>query len=143
MGDASHLDPKSAGFERSICGHSARAVGKRESDASLAAEHALSLDKNGVDRLACRHEQPVALAASEAEVRAAFGQEDAADQDAVGREHGDAVMRLASGKSTPDVTLCVAADAVSVAGHGIEEYPAVDESRAVLDHVVDVDGLVP
>src|SRR5215467_5225445 len=136
MGDASQLDPKSA-----LYGHSA--TGKPEFYASLAAEHALGLDIYGVNRLACCHEQPVALAASEAEVGAAFGQEDAADQDTVGCEHGDAVMSLAPGKSTPHITLSVAADAVGVTWHGIEEHPAVDESRPVFDHVVDMDGLVP
>lgn len=45
-----------------------------------------------MERLACRHEKPVAVAAAEADIRAAFGQGDPADRLVGGRE-GEAVGR--------------------------------------------------
>src|SRR4051812_10185547 len=48
--------------------------------------HALRVDVKRIDRRACRHEQPVAVAAAEADVGAALRQVDAADQLALGVE---------------------------------------------------------
>src|SRR5437667_7935900 len=69
---------------------------RQQADSGSAAGHALGLDIERIDRLARGHEQAVALAAAETEVGAALGQKDAADQAAVGREHGDAVVARAA-----------------------------------------------
>src|SRR4051794_30532796 len=74
----------------------------------LPAQHALRLHVHRIDRLARRHEQPVPLHTPEAQVGAAFGQQDAADQLAVGREYRDAVLALATGEAAPDIALGVA-----------------------------------
>src|ERR1700722_20848292 len=86
---------------------------------------ALGLDIHGVDRLAGGHEQAVALAAAEAEVGAALGQQDPANQCAVRREHGDAVLSRAAREAAPDIALGVAADAVGEARRAVEEQAAV------------------
>ena len=65
----------------------------------LTAGDALRLDVERIDGLAGGHEQAVALPAAEAEVGAALGQQDAADQSAVGREHRDAVLAFAAGEA--------------------------------------------
>src|SRR5262249_45932482 len=56
-----------------------------------AAGGTLRVDVERIDRLACRNEQAVAFDPAEADVGGAFGQRDAADWLAVGREYRDAV----------------------------------------------------
>src|SRR5215813_15202392 len=90
-----------------------------------AARHALRLDVEGVDRLARRHEQAIALLAAEAKVGTALGQQNAADQCAVRCEHRDAILAFAARESGPYVALGVAADAVGEARLSVEEQPAV------------------
>jgi hypothetical protein len=91
-----------------------------------------------IDRLARRHEKAVALETAEAEVGAALRQQNAADQLAVGRKDGDAVLVLTAGKPGPDIALGIAADAVGIARRRVEGDPAVGGFGAVLDDVVDV-----
>src|SRR5690606_34473656 len=63
-----------------------------------------------------RHEQPVALAASEADVGADLRQPDLADARAVGGEDMDAVVTVADpAGARPDVPVLVATDPVSEA----------------------------
>ena len=108
----------------------ARRSGCGKRAAPLSARRALSLDIQRIDRLARRHEQPVPLHAAEADIGAAFRQQDAADQLAVGGEYRDAVLALAAGEAAPDIALGVAADAVRLARRR-EEHPAVHRLGAV------------
>ena len=74
------------------------------------------LDIDGVERLARGHEQPVALAAAEADVGADLRQPDLADARAVGREDVHAVVTVADPAGRrPDVAVLVDADAVGEA----------------------------
>ena len=83
---------------------------------------ALRVHIQRVDRLARGHEQAVALQAAEAEVGAALGQGDAADHDAVGREHHDAVeFGIAHAPAAPQIAVDVGAHAVGRAGAGVDE----------------------
>src|SRR5207248_1279242 len=85
---------------------------------------ALGFDIERIDRLARRHEEAIALDTAEAEVGAALGQEDTADQLAVGGEDGDAVLVLAARETGPDIALGIAADAVGIAWRRIEKDAA-------------------
>ena len=76
-----------------------------------AAERALGIDVNRVERLARRHEQPVAAAPAKAQIGAALGQSDAADHLAVGGENRDAV-EFARAPAAPQITVDIAAEAV-------------------------------
>src|SRR5258708_20807464 len=76
----------------------------------LAAWDALGFDIHGVDRLAGGHEQAIALAAAEAEVGAALGQQDAADQRAVRPAHGHTILSPAPPQPPPHIALAVPPD---------------------------------
>src|SRR5439155_23627977 len=69
--------------------------------ASSTADGSLGLDIERVDRLARRHEEPVALDPAEAQIGATFGQHDAADHLAVGGEDHNSVLGLAAGPGAP------------------------------------------
>src|SRR5947209_19869179 len=97
-----------------------------------AARHPLRLDKDRIDRLARRHEQPVALLAAESNIRAALRQHDAADHLTVGRIDGDAVLRLAAAPGTPQIAVDIDANAVAAARLGGAELAPVGRLRAVL-----------
>src|SRR5262245_45160698 len=108
--------------------------------AKLAAGRALRVHVERIDRMARRHEQPVALDAAEANVGGPFGQHDLADAFAVGREHDDAVVALAHPPAAPQIAVDVAAEAVRrLALRAGDEDAAVGELRAVVDHVEDAD----
>src|SRR5687768_7091989 len=68
--------------------------GPRTRARRLAARRALRVDVQRIERRARGHEQAVAVRAAEAEVGAALGQIDAADQPAVGIEDRHAVEAL-------------------------------------------------
>jgi hypothetical protein len=93
------------------------------------------------------HQQAIALGIADADVRAAFRQQDVTDHLAIRREHGDAVLPFAAGEAAPDVALHVAADVLCVAGGRIEKQAAVAQRPAVLHDVADArrrrtDGVV-
>src|SRR4051812_44985397 len=73
-----------------------------------AARIALGFDIECIDRLAGGHEQAVPLAAAEAEVGAAFRQQDAADQRAIGGEDRHAILARATGEGGPDIARGIA-----------------------------------
>src|SRR5207244_12203760 len=91
-----------------------------------AAGGAFGVDVDRVERLARRHEQPVSAASAKAQIGAAFGQRDAADQLAVRGENGDAV-ELARAPAAPQIARDVAAEAVRGAFADIAKDPAVGE----------------
>src|ERR1700752_3014069 len=101
---------------------------------------ALRLYVQRVHRLACRHEQTVALAAAEADIGTTFRQQNTPDQVAVRCEHRNAVMLWAAGLAAPDVALRVAADTVGEARRIIKEQAAVCQPGTVGDHVIDPCG---
>src|SRR5262249_18365668 len=119
-----------------------KSEGNRPSCAGLAPEDALCLDVERIDRLARRHEQPVALLAAETDIGAALRQQDGADKVAVRREHGDAVLALATREAAPHIAVGIDADAIGIARHRVEEYASVYEPFAVIDDIVNMHGLV-
>src|SRR5262249_52724682 len=85
----------------------------------------------------------VALGAAEAEVGAALGQANAADQRAVGREHAHAVeLGAADAPADPEIAIDVTAHAVRIAALPVDEHAATGELPAVVDHVEDADQAV-
>src|SRR5690606_4563858 len=77
----------------------------------------LCLDVHGIQGRAARHEQPVALAAAEADVAADFRQQDLTDARAVGGKDVHAVIAIADPASAgPNVAVHVAANSVGEAG---------------------------
>src|SRR5689334_7953558 len=84
-----------------------------------------------VERLAARHEQPVALGPAEADVAAHLGQPDAPDELALGRpdRHAAVANRPPGVAGGPDVAVHVAPDAVGSAldaiDHEVAEHLAV------------------
>jgi hypothetical protein len=72
------------------------------------ADRPLGFDIKGVDRLARRHEEAVALEPAKAQIGAALGEEDTADQLAVGGEDGDAILgRTARGDASLEYLVCL------------------------------------
>src|SRR6266851_2432794 len=104
-----------------------------------AAGHALGIDEDRVERLARGEEEPVALGPAEAEVGAALGQQDAADELGVGIVDRDAVEPLAPAPAAPEVAVGVAAQAVRDARPRVDEDAAVGERGAARDHVEHAD----
>src|SRR5580698_4949618 len=99
------------------CGYgSLRSQGRHRgwgNDGELSPQRALRVHIERVDRLARGHEQPVALQPAEADVGAALGQRDAADQLAVGRvDHDTVEFRIAHAPAAPEIAVDVAAHAV-------------------------------
>src|SRR5882672_3619678 len=71
------------------------------------------LDIDGIERLARRHEQAVALLAAEGEIGAGLGQEDLADALAIGGEDLHAVIAGSHpARADPDIAVDVDAHAV-------------------------------
>src|SRR5262245_26249566 len=101
---------------------------------------ALDTDIQGVERLARRHEQAIALGSAEADVAADLGQADAADQLAFGIPNRDAaVADIAPGVARdPDVAVDVATQPVGPALDAVDHEVA--EQLAVRDLVVGADG---
>jgi D-galactarolactone cycloisomerase len=103
----------------------------------LAPRRALRVYIERVDRLARGHEQAVALQASEAEIGAALGQRDAADHDAVGREHHDAVeFGIAHAPAAPQIAVDIGPHAVGRTRTGIDEHALVGDPVAAGCHVI-------
>src|SRR5262245_11951954 len=97
----------------------------------LSRRGALRLDVHGVQRLAGRHEEAVALGPAEAHVAADLGQADASDDLALRRPHRDPAVADAAPRvaGAPQVAVDVAAHAVGPALHPVdheagEELPA-------------------
>src|SRR5205085_9820562 len=89
-----------------------RRVTLRPSVARSAADSAFGVDVHGVERLARRHEEAVALDPAEAQIGAALRQQDASDHRAIRREDRDAVMPGASAPAAPKIALHIAAEPV-------------------------------
>src|SRR6266478_1405998 len=104
-----------------------------------AADHALGVDEDRVERLARGEEEPVAPQAPEAEVGAALGEQVATDDPTVGIVDRDPVEPLAPTPAAPEVAVGVAAHPVRDAGSRVDEDAAVGERGAVVDHVEDAD----
>src|SRR6266404_1888379 len=111
--------------------------------ASSAADRTLRFDVERIDRLACRHEEAVALDPAETDVGAALGQHDAADHLAVGGEHDNAVLGLAAGPSASQITLDIDPHAVGVARFGAGKFAPVGGLGTVVDDIVDLDRALP
>src|SRR5438093_1062072 len=107
-----------------------------------AADGALSLDVERIDRLALSHEEAVALDAAETDVGAALGQHDAADHLAVGGEDGNAVLGLATGPCAPQITVDIDPHAVGPARFGAVELTPV-RGLGVVDDIVDLNRALP
>ena len=108
-----------------------------------AADRALGVDVDRVERLAGRHEQAVALQPAEAQIGAALGQCDAADHRAVGGENRDPVQGLAHPPAAPQIAVDIAAEAVGRAVAEIGEVARVGEAGAVGDDIEDGDRARP
>src|SRR6185312_16833498 len=91
----------------------------------LPPDRALRLDKQGIDRLACCHEQAVAFAAAETDVGAALGQHDPADHLAVWGIDCDAVLGLAARPAAPQIAVHIDPEAVAAARLGGAELAPV------------------
>src|SRR5437899_7084434 len=89
--------------------------------------------------VARRHEQPVAVAAAEAEVGAAFGQRDEGDRLAGGVENLDPVLLgVAHAPAAPEIAVDIAAEAVGRATRfGGDEGATI--CKLVVVDVVDLD----
>src|SRR5947208_15317111 len=105
------------------------------------ASYALRVHVERIDRVARRHEQPVAVAAAEADVGGAFGQRYEADRLARRIEHLDAVERRAHAPAAPQIAVDVDPKAVRrFFFFAVDEHAAIGELRSVVDHVEDVAG---
>src|SRR5262249_60520148 len=100
---------------------------------ALAALDPLRVHVQRVDRLAGRHEEPVALEPAEAKVRAALGERDVPDELRRRVEDRHAVERLAAAPAAPEIAVDVRAHAVRDPVAAIDEHPAVGELRAADD----------
>src|SRR5262245_19791940 len=91
--------------------------------------------------MARSHEQPIALAATEANIGAALRQRDKADRLAFGIEHFDAVeVGVAHAPTAPQIAVHVDAEAVRRAlRFGSDQDALVGKPRAIVDHVVGLD----
>src|SRR5947208_15272769 len=74
-----------------------------------AADRAFGVDVDGVERLARRHEQPVPLDPTEAQIGAALRQRDAADHLAVRGKHDAAVEAPPAAPPAPQIAVPPAA----------------------------------
>src|SRR4030095_13279938 len=99
--------------------------------------HALRVHVERVERLAGRHEEPVALDPAEAEVGAALREQDAADELARGVEDRHAIEALAAAPPAPEVAVDITAHAVWNAVAGVDEEPIVREFRPAVHDVED------
>src|SRR5258705_7134495 len=99
---------------------------------------ALRVDVERKHRRAAAHEEAVAIAPAEAQVGAALGQVDAADQLGLAVEDIDAVQRLAAhAPAHPEVALDIYAEAVGrAASLGGEEHLSLWQARAALGPLV-------
>ena len=104
------------------------------------AGYALRVHVQRIDRVARRHEQPVAVAAAEADVGSALGQRDEADRLAGRIEHLDAVERRAHAPAAPQIAVDVDPKAVGrFFFFAVDEDAAIGELRSAVDHVEDID----
>src|SRR6478752_8336423 len=104
------------------------------------ASYALRVHVERIDRVARRHEQPVAIAAAEADVGGALGQRYEADRLAGRIENLHAVERRAHAPATPQIAVDVDPKPVGrFFFFAVDEYAAIGELRSAVDHVEDVD----
>src|SRR3981189_2264094 len=104
------------------------------------ASYALRVNVERIDRVARRHEQPVAGGAAEAHVGGALGQLYEADRLAGRIEHLDAVERRAHAPAAPQIAVDVDPKAVGrFFFFAVDEYAAIGELRSSIDHVEDID----
>src|ERR1700687_1769117 len=111
--------------------------------AGSAAEHALRLDIEGIDRLAGGHQEPDALPAAETHIGAALGQHDAADHLAVGGVDGDPVLGLAAAPRAPHIAVDIDAQPIAAARLGAAELAPVGGPGGGVDDVVDLQRAPP
>src|SRR5690606_36073406 len=84
------------------------------------------------------HEEPVARSAAEAEVGTALWEDDLPDHRRVRGEDMHSVVAIAAtGRSSPDVAVTVAANAVGDTVSHVDELPSA--LHAVTGHLVDAD----
>src|SRR6266436_536183 len=103
------------------------------------AGRALRVHVERIERMARRHEQPVASDAAEAEVGAALGQRNEADRLAGGIENLDPVLLGGThAPATPEIALDVAAEAVGRAARFSSDEGAAIGELVVVD-VIDLD----
>src|SRR5215471_2902326 len=106
----------------------------------LPPDRTLRTDVERIERVACRHEQAVALDAAKADVGAALRKRNRADPLAFRIEHHDAVEPFAGTPAAPQIAVGIATETVrrlgGLAGH---ERLAVGELGAVVDDVIDPD----
>ena len=129
----SYCDPKGSSFRREPgLEWDYRSVCLIRPQAS-AGRHASSVHIKCVEGLARRHEEPVELGASEAQIGAALGQPDAADGRAFRIEHEHAVQRVAPhAPAAPEIAVDVAANAIRrAAGTSVDEEPLVLQAAAI------------
>jgi len=94
-----------------------------------AARFALRVHVERIDRVACRHEQAIALQATKTEIGTALGQGDEADRPA-GRieDFHPILLRIAHAPAAPEIAVDVDAEAIGSASRlGGDEDPAVAE----------------
>src|SRR5262249_35934660 len=105
-----------------------------------AAGGTLRVDVERIERLACRHEQAVAVDPARADVGGAVGQRDAADWLAVGREYRDAVeFSRPHSPAAPQVAVDVTTHAVGRTRAGVDVHAFVGELAPAVDHIVGQD----
>src|SRR5262245_1522890 len=102
---------------------------------------ALRIHIKRIERMARSHEQPIALATTEAKIGAALWQRDKADRLAFGIEHLDAVeVGVAHAPAAPQIAIHVDAEAVRRAlRFGGDQDALVGKPRSVIDHVESID----
>src|ERR1017187_1049983 len=93
---------------------------KAEPYATLRDVGAAGSDEDGVEGLAGRHIEPVALGTAEAEVGADLRQQDHADAMALGRKDVYAIVARAAAGSRPDVAVDIGSNSVHPAGPVVE-----------------------
>src|SRR6186713_2225466 len=94
-------------------GHDNGGLVSATSKACLGDVRTARLDVHGIERLAGRHEQPVALGAAETHVGADLRQSDLADADAIRGEYVHPVVAVADPPHAgPHVAVLIATDAI-------------------------------
>src|SRR5215470_9200710 len=108
----------------------------------LASRRSLGAQEQGVDAVACRHEQAAAPKTAEADVRAALGQINPTNELARSVEDHHAVIARAPAPAAPQVAVDIDAQAIgySAALDG-DERSSIGELRAVIDDVVNAESL--
>src|SRR5215831_13534007 len=105
------MDPRFRGDDRSQATYSAKVASQAVPRSP--SRRALRIDVERIERVARRHEQPVALDAAEAEIGGPLGQRDEADGFAARVENFHSVqLRAAHTPAAPQIAVDVAAETV-------------------------------